>query len=275
MPSAVDFLTGDTTRGPSRSIWGDIEVLDAYDDPGRGCYIWDDFMSIPITPPTTEGNWGNYAAFTSTGGTMADGSTLGGAVAIGSDGDDEGASFRTVVAPFKIARGQQPFAFEARIKTSTIGDTKHNILLGLIENAAFSATVPITAAGAIADKNMVGFRRTEAANGGATIDAVYKADGVTAVTQVSGLTTLVADTYVKLGMRYFPQDRGGTGENYVLAFYVNGVRSATYKQIPSAAGTDFPNDVNLGLFMAVLNATGTTPGTSTIDWWRAWQGFQP
>ena len=43
------------------------------------------------------------------------------------------------------------------------------------------------------------------------------------------------------------------------------------KAIPSAAGTDFPNDVRLGWCVAVQNATGTTPGSTDLDWIRCAQ----
>lgn len=261
-----------TDRGRSGSLWKNFPIAAIQEDNAIGVFDGDEFMSIPKTPPTTEGNWGRYAAFTDTGGTMAQDTTeLGGAVAIGSDGDNEGASFRTVVTPFQIGQGKGVMCFECRILTSTIADTKHNVLVGLMEDTALTATIPITAAGAIGDKNLVGFRRTEAVSGGALIDFVYKANGVTAVTVQAGIATLVASTYVKLGFRFEPS--GDKAGNYALSSYVNGTRQTTVKLIPSAAGTDFPNDISLGFFFAVLNATGTTPGTSSMDWWYAGQLF--
>lgn len=270
----IDLPVGlSTSRGPSPSIWGDCPWLELVEDPTKGFVFFDDFLSTPKTPPTTEGNYGQYAAFTSTGGTMVDGATIGGALTIASDGDDEGASLRTLITPFRISRSYGDLWFEARLKSSTITDAKHNILIGLMQDVALTATMPITAAGALADTNFVGFQRPESAKagagtGGATLNVLYKADGVTAVTVASDVATLVADTYVKLGMRYYPRrDKRG---DYVLVFFVNGVPVAQ-KIIPSAAGTDFPNDINLGPVFAVLNSTGTTPGNSTIDWWRVAQ----
>ena len=270
--------TDDTNRTWSPNIWEDCPWLDLVEGNVAGVYFFDDFESFPKTPPTTEGNWGRYAAFSDTGGTMTAGTGQGGELAIGSDGDNEGASLRTLAVPYKIIRTAKKFWFEARVKSSTIADTKHGFFLGLLENVALTATLPIAAAGTLSDNNFVGFHRLE--GDGDQIDTVYKADGVTQVTvQADALTTaLVADTYVKLGMVFEPavdpsvHDVGLTSlGKYNLSFYANGVRLSTRKQIPSAAGTDFPNDVGLGLVFAVLNATGTTPGTSTIDWWRAAQ----
>lgn len=266
----------------SGSIWKDcpVEALRDKMQTGPAGFLWEkSFTSIPITPPTTEGNWGEMAAFSDTGGTMtADTTEVGGGVAIGSDGDNEGASMRTVIVPAKIILTGGDFWFEARILTSTITDAKHNIFLGLMENVALTATVPITAAGALADKNLVGFHRPETARtvagtGGAIMNAVYKSDGVTAVTVQTDAVALVAATYTNLGLRFVPKRNIGKGAGY-LYWYQDGAIVAS-KLIPSAAGTDFPNDINLGFVFAVLNATASTPGTSTIKHVRMAQLLTP
>lgn len=248
----------------SGSIWGDcpVESLRDQQQTGPQGFLWERrFDSIPITPPTTEGNWGNMTFFSSTGGTAtADTTEVGGGVAIGSDGDNEGASMRTVIAPVKINLSNGDFWLEFRMLTSTIADTKHGIFAGLTANTAFSATVPIAADGTLADINLVGFHRLEA--DGDAMDAVYKADGVTQVTVQADALTLVAATYVNLGLKFVSQRNIGRGAGY-LYWYKNGEVVAS-KLIPSAAGTDFPNDVMLGFAFAVLNATASTPGTSTI-----------
>lgn len=266
MDAVVRFAGADTSRKPSDTVWKQCPWDAIFNGKLDGTIFYDDFASYPITPPTTEGNWGQYPAFTDTGGTMAPPSTIGigGELAIGSDGDNEGASLRTF--PWlRISRTYGQFWFEARVKTSTIADTKHGIFLGLLENTALTATVPIAAAGTLADKNLVGFHRLE--GDGDYFDTVYKADGVTQVTVQADAALLVADTYTKLGMHYTPS--GDKDGQWVLSFYQDGTRLTTSKVIPSAAGTDFPNDISLGLVFAVLNATASSPGTSTIDWWRA------
>ena len=269
MAAGVGTYGGTNTASQwSGTIWGDCpdEMLRERNPQERAGWLWEkNFTSIPITPPTTEGNWGEMAAFTDTGGTMtADTTEVGGGVAIGSDGDNEGASMRTVIVPAKIILTGGDFWFEARFLTSTIADTKHNIFLGLFENTAFSATVPIQASGAMADKNFVGFQRTETATKGALMSALYKADGVTAGT-FADVVTLVAATYTNLGMKFVPKRQyggSGAGAGY-FTWYQDGVQVAKYL-VTSTAGNPFPNDINLGFAFAVLNATATTPGTSTI-----------
>ena len=260
--SQTGGLSSANDRRPSPSIWADCPALEIASGIRDGIHIFDDFGNGPQVAAGAEADYAGYRGFADTGGSLADGGEWGGTLVASSDGDNEGAGIRTGVAPFQIDIGQGKFWFEARVKTSTITDNKHGIILGLMESTAITATVPITAAGAIADVNMVGFHRLE--TDGDYFDTVYKANGVTQVTVKSDAVLLVADTYVKLGMVFDPSTN-------VLKFYVNGVPLADSKTIPAADGTDFPNDVRLGMVFHVLNATATTPGSSEIDWWRAAQ----
>jgi hypothetical protein len=204
---------------------------------------------------------------------------VGGGVTIGSDGDNEGGSFHELGAPWQLSRSTSDLWFEVMFSTSTVADTTHNVFTGLAATTAFSATVPITATGTIADTGVVGFfrpetARTTAGTGGAIMNTVYKAAGVTAVTVQSDACTLAANTLTKLGIRYkganVDKDVQGAASNakYLQSFYQDGRRLTGYKQMPTGAGTDFPNNVRLGFFFAVLNATGTAPGTCTLRWAR-------
>lgn len=251
-----------TDRIPSPSIWADCPAAEISRGLVDGVHIYDDFGNGPQVAAGAEADYGGYRGFASTGGSVADGGEWGGTLALSSDGDDEGAGLRSGCAPFQIDLNQGKFWFEARVKTSTIADTKHGIFLGLTESTAITATSPIAAAGTLADINFVGFHRLE--GDGDMFDTVYKANGVTQVTLQADAVTIVADTYVKLGMVFDPRTN-------VLTFYKNGVPLSTTKTIPAGDGTDFPNDVRLGLLISVLNATASTPGSTEIDWWRAAQ----
>ena len=255
--------TGDTTALPSQNLWGPV---DAAERPGMWMNVFEDFVNYDATEaaiPTTEDPFLGNFVFSSTGGLFTKVDAEGGVRTLGSDGDNEGSSVRSGTYPFKIIQNVGELVFECRCKSSTITDNKHGILLGLIEDVAFTAILPIAADGTIADKNLVGFHRLE--GDGDKFDTVYKADGVTAVTVQADAVTIAADTYVKLGMTF---NRGGDN---ILRFYANGLELTSNKFIPSAAGTDFPNDIRLGWFFAVLNATGTTPGDAQIDWIRVAQ----
>lgn len=256
-----------TDRGWSRGVWHDCPIQAIRDGELPGEIFEFDFNTLPKTPATAEGNFGLFSQFSDTGGTIT--ADADGGWALGSDGDNEGASIRARAVPFRISRSYKKLWFEAMVKTTTIADTKHGIFCGLIQDVALTATVPITAAGALADTNLVGFQRLE--GDGDFFDTVYKADGVTAVTVGTDAQAIVADTLVKLGMKFTPetdpiiQDPNFSSlGKFNLKFFGNGLPLSSYKQIPSAAGSDFPNDINMGFVFAVLNATASTPGTSTI-----------
>ncbi len=252
-------------RGRSPFLWANFPLEDIQRDNGKGWFDGDEFLAPTNIVAGAEAAFGDYLGFADTGGTVTEAAESGGVRVLGSDGDNEGASFRRRAQPFKIAQGQGDFAFECRVKFSTITDAKHGLFVGLMEAAALTATVPIAAAGTIADQNLVGFHRLE--GDGDQIDVIYKANGITQVTlQADALPTqyvLVADTWIKLGMRYFSSD-------YKLKFYANGLEIASYTLI-ATAGDPFPNDVQLGFVIALLNNTATLPGTASIDWWYAAQ----
>lgn len=254
-------LDADTGRGPSANIWGAAPVSQAGADPAYGIEVFEDFHLLPFTTlPTTEGAWGLYKVFSSSGGTFNAADEDGGVRTLGEVTDNEGVHFGMASFPFKIIRGGTKLLFEARVKRANITGT-HGFVVGLIDSRALTATVPITAAGALADMNFVGFHNLE--GDPSHVDTVYKADTVTAVTVQADAVTLVADTYVKLGMIWEPKTN-------LLTYLKDGVALATTKTVPAAAGTDFPNDVRLGFVIGALN--GATAALSvSIDWFRVFQ----
>lgn len=275
----TQYLGINTDRGPSPALWGDCPFDDILSDLNVGYGFSDDFMSYGKTVPTTEGTFGVYKAFTSTGGRLADTvGGLGGQLGIDSDGDDEGASIQCGSAPFRISNSDKALWFEARVKISSIANTKADMFVGLMELAALTATVPITATtgttgsgqAAMADQNLVGWLHPGGAitaNGGSTGSPIYKANGVTAVAVQAAPATFVADTFIKLGMKWEPKADGSAG---ILSFWVNGAKQTTTYTMATAAGTDFPNDVYLSPVFAILN-TAASVTTGTIDWWRCVQ----
>jgi hypothetical protein len=255
-------ITADTSRGPSQSLWGDCPVLEIMEGSRNGWGYHDDFDNLGTTPTiTTTIAYGKYQAFGSSGATLTDGDEIGGTLVFTEATDNEGVIIADRQLPFQISTAHGDLWFEARVKFSTIADTTAGAFIGLIDSATISATVPIAAAGTLADENFVGWHRLE--GDGDKMDFVYKADGVTQVTVEADAATLAADTYVKIGFRFNAKE----GKLY---HYVNGVPSQTTKTIPSAAGTDFPNDVRMGKICAMLLATGAS-FTMELDWWRCFQ----
>jgi len=176
----VGLRTINDDRGPSINLWADCPWSDIQDDPNKGQSFWDDFTLGSTVAAGAEAGTRLYKGFADTGGSVVDAAELGGALTFSSDGDNEGASLMSLATSFVLTQDGGDFWFEARIKKSTIADTKHGFFLGLANSLTLSATVPIAADGTIADENLVGFHNLEA--DGDTVDSIYKADGVTQVT---------------------------------------------------------------------------------------------
>lgn len=276
MATAVTYgpgnIAADTTRKPSSSIWHDCPIQEIRAGFVDGYMIEDDFMELPVTAVTTQATAGKYKASSSTG-TITSGAGLGGEVVLTTAGDNESSSIAYYSFPFKLNTSQKKFWFEARYKISTIATQSADVFLGLLETATISTTVPITATtgttgsgvSAISDNNMVGFFHSggNISGVGDNMSTVYNANGITKTALGSLEVTLVADTYQKLGMVFDPVD------NY-LYFFADGVQLTTRKLMTAALGTEFPDDVNLGLVFAQVGAASVST-LSTLDWWRAVQ----
>lgn len=263
----------DPGNGPSDSIWAQCPIQDIRNGLTNGTYLFDRFDKAPVlvTPTiTTEAVYGGgYKAFGSTGGTILStaGATtgLGGGLVLLTDGTDNDAlSLTQISLPFQTSRGVGSVWFEARLKIKTIAANAQGLFFGLIEQQTTSAIIPIVAAGTMADANFYGFFKNEAA---ATMNAQYKANGVAAVNIKASAHTFVADTFVKLGAYY--NDGAKT-----LRMYVNGLPVGSAYSMATGNGTDFPNDVPMGLCLAFINGSGASANdTCTLNWWAAAQVY--
>lgn len=253
-----------SARLPSPNIWGDCP-LEAIRNGGVDGFIFeDDFIRGFITPTiTTLIDVNEYSCFGSAGATLTFDDVSGGAIVLTEATDNESISISTEQHPFWLNSSKGDLWFEARIKTSTITTAEQAFLVGLMDTTAQSAVVPITATGTIADLNFVGFHKPEANT--TAFDASYRADGVAAVEVNADIGTLVADTYVKLGMKF-------TAVNNTLAFYVNNAKQTSTKELGAAAGTDFPDDIGLAPVLAMTLANSAAE-TMTMDWWRCVQRY--
>lgn len=263
---AIRAVSGSAAgAGLSPAIWDDCPLLAAKLDPFVGYGIEDNFMDVglagTITTIISDAGLGRYLIFGGASATATPLAGAGGGLALTLTDKDQGISITTKTNPFKITAGSGDLWFEARCKFSTVTTNEQGWLVGLTSVITQSATVPLTAASAIADVNFIGFHKPEANT--TAFDASYKADGVTAVEVNSDIGTLVAAGFVKLGMKY-------STANNELAFYVDGVKQTTTKTIPDGTGTDFPADVFMAPTFALMAATDDTE-YGAIDWWKCYQ----
>tara|TARA_R100000458_G_C8207791_1_gene196263 strand:- start:42 stop:824 length:783 start_codon:yes stop_codon:yes gene_type:complete len=252
MSSYVEYRDAtDTTASPSPIIWADCPVRE-FIEKGNGVHYFEDFVAGGAASATA----GSFGVFLDASATFTYADEVNGAGVLTEDGTaNEGNSLFGAPA-FKVSRDSGTLWFEARVKFDTAAADKQGWFVGLMDATATSEVIPLTAASALSDHNMVGFHKPE--ENSAAFDTSYKANGVTAVEVNSNVGALVADTYVKLGMKFDPKDN-------LLRFYINGEEQASTKEIPSAAGTDFPNDVAMKFVVAHL-LEAAEARTVTVDW---------
>jgi hypothetical protein len=256
--------SGDTTTGPSGKLFA---RFDAAERDGRVITQYDPFTKFRLdlndvfAPGATELYWCNGWKAVGTATTSLFGridSPAGGITLISDTADNDYLHMAQCITPFEISRTSQPLAFEARIKVAGIANTLSDFFVGLATGFKLTSAVPITAtAGDLATQDLVGFHR--AATDGDEINSVCcSADASHTVIQ-DGLATLVADTYVKLGMLWDP------AKDYDLRFFVNGIESATRHTVSATAGDTFPNNKRLGLIIA-MTAAAASAGLHTVQW---------
>lgn len=253
---------GDASPFPSVGLWHQVDAES--NRPGRWMEQFEDFVSNPTIPTiTTVIAWGTHEVFGGAASTLTKPDVEGGVLQLLTATDN-----LTVVAqagpseyPFKIIQGAGELIYETRVKRTDITSV-YGFLAGLTAYTAATTAVPLVNTGVIASVNFVGFQNLETTP--TLVGSIYRADGQALVNPQLSLVTLVADTYVKLGMTF---NRGGDN---AMRWYINGVEAATSFAVPTAAGTVFPNDVRLGWTMAQM-AGATASLSSAADWVRVAQ----
>lgn len=268
-----------TERGPSPALWGDCDWVSMREDPTRGVTEFQDFITGGlITAPTTHAalvglpisGFSSSASQISYDNAVYTTSTnAAGVISLAETTTRESTSIRSDVTPFRLSANFGKLWFEARIKISTVATNEMSFFVGLFEDETLTVDVPVIAAGAdthlVADKNMVGFKKPVADT--TTFDAMYRADGQSAVVVHDGLGTLAADTWIKLGFKFDPADANK------LYYYVDNERQSTAVTVPDNTGTTFPADVALGWVIGMSVGTAASDNTLKCDWIRIAQEF--
>ena len=251
----------DTTRGPSPIIWGDCPWLEIEAQAGSGSSgysFWDDFINAPdhlTNVAHGAAQVGKYQTFLSDGSAIGNVAQEGGAVFLNSSASNEAAILKCGGSAFNLATNSKKLWFEARVKFGTIANDQNGVFLGLYEDVAMTATVPLTATGTLAPEVAVGFYKFEEDGDG--LDLVH-CDGTTATTLKADATTLVADTYYKLGMVF---------EDDVITFFNDGT---AYADTLSVGATEYPAAATVNPVIAIQGEATEATGV-TLDWWRVAQ----
>ena len=266
--------TANTDRNASPQIWADCPRDSIRAGTVDGFYIDDDFAHGGlITSPTTEAALVgvNYNGFGSSGAAHTFGTGLGGELVMTEATDNEAIYTLTKTHPFQISSLLGTLWYEARVKISNVALDTMGFICGFWDDVATSVVVPLSTADPpimATTGNFVGFRVPEEDTG--VVQTCYDADdaGQTVDAEVvvqAAVHTMVADTYVKLGMKFDP----AAGK---LRYYINGVEQTSTVTVPNATGTTFPADAKLGLLAGHRNGDATpNSGITTIDWWKCYQ----
>lgn len=259
-------------RGPSPAIWADCPVLTYMVNPQEGFIFFDDFthsfnLAAGAGAAGQQGVWGYYADNDTEAEAVVQADDAKGELKIidGGGGADNNAMFIClgggaggyIVLSADTKKG---FWFEARIKAELITDAQNGIFCGFMEEGLLGSDTIIVDGGTLADKDYVGFHRLE--GNGDALDVVHNVDSDGGVTLSADAVTLVADTYVKVGMRLAPGSS-------TLRFYADGVELSDTVELDADS---FPDGEEL-VFYYGCKAGENADNSASIDWVRISQAY--
>jgi hypothetical protein len=255
-------LTADTDRMPSPFLWKDCPEDSLRTGACDGYVYWNDFLgdyslaanqSATVLPDGVVGWTGATAGTLSMSASDDPTGVL--RMLTTTDNEDTGIAIlggNNVVGQC-IFTSNKKLWFETRLKFNNITDSKFGVFVGFAEEALASTAAVVAADGTMADKDYVGFHRLEA--DGDKMDLVYNtASGSTSpVTHLADAVTLVADTYIKLGIYC---------DGTEVYFYVNGIKVGSELLL---AATDFPNGEEMAFYIA-QQAAHADDAYTYVDW---------
>lgn len=216
-----------------------------------------DFLDIPKVLTNTASFAGGWNTYLADGATIVDAGIANvNAATFASDAADESIAFAKMFGGVRITRNSgRCVYFETRVKLSSIATTTASAFFGLFDMLLPAAASHLSTAGAIPDRNYIGFYKAETTTMD-TLAFVYRNSGQTAATPLA-IHTLVADAFVKVGFAFDGKE--------TLSVFANGqeVVAARLGATPIAAVT-FPNDINLAPAFSLMTAATTT--TMTMNW---------
>jgi hypothetical protein len=251
----------------SDAVWADMPN-ELPLDPAVGVYACDTFTGFGLAATAKYvGQAGLYKSFED-GGSISQVATAVGRLAIVTGGSDNHESWLqscggTGVLGKISSSAPRKMWFEARVAVAQL--VTHDFFVGLAEEG-LAAGDTITDAGALADKDFLGFQVLEDAP--TKVDIIFRKAGQSVVEVLAEAHTLVADAFVNLGFVFDPV----AGNAQRIRFYVNGIRQGGYVTQSQITGATFPNGEELAFLIGGKNATGSAR-TFYCEGWRFAQMF--
>lgn len=278
---AKNFGSAITDRYLSPAVWDRFPIQDVIEDPSLGVFDFDDFHNFPLAgTQTTEIAHGRYKVFNTGAGKVSRVSAVnsveiqGGALEIALDTDNDSGAIADSY-PYlymdgaKATSGLLCAEFCYAQKSVATNMAAIMLLLAEVEGWTLATAVPFNAGDAITNgASGIGFRITE--DGLGSVDTVVT-DRATSFTAIqSGVATLTANTFTKLGIRY-DLDRPGANR---ISFFVNNVLQSTFYTATQLAATTNLKANALGRIVAACADSGGTAHSSYLKWWACGQ-LQP
>lgn len=273
------------TSGLSPRIWSKFATTMMTPEGSPGFFVGDDFalfgesVAVASNIACFVSQLGQYKAYIDTSAALAQLETAGtgGVIKFSIDATDNheinlcqggaGTAAATSVLG-ALNRDSNPAltCFETRFKVSSVADDVLSIFLGLMEENGGVHNGKVDDTGATIDNDFIGFE-TVHTNGGTTganasLNAVYKKDGATKQVSVTGIKTMVADTWYKAGFVYDPY----AAASQRISWYVDNAENSTYVTDTQMDASTFPDGEELG-FTAMAKSGSAAASNLQIDWW--------
>ena len=248
-----------TVQLPTEAIWKNFNLEELKNNPFAGSYFEADFKRDSDYPGNVFVD-ATYAA-SAAGKTAIEGIYSG----VSANGElilstttDNSAAEAMWNCPITISGGTK-WAFEARIKTSTITGDKSSFFIGLMLGQLLAGDLITDAGAAIQGEGSVGFLHLDADT--TEVDVIYDETGQTIVVHDNDIVTLEADTYITVGMYFDGTD---------IQVYLNGANTADPMLSTDIDDVDFPTAKVFNPVIATKGGHGDD-ALVTVDWIRVAQ----
>ena len=248
-----------TVQLPTEAIWENFDLETLKNNPFAGSYLDVDFKRQGDFPDQVFVD-ATYAA-TAAGKTVVEGiypgvSALGEMILFTTT--DNSAAEGMFNCPITISGGKK-WAFEARIKVSTITTAKSSFFIGLALGHSLSGNFFADGGATIQTEGSLGFLHLDADT--TEVDLIYDETGQSINVHDNDLATLVADTYITVGLYFDGTD---------IQTFLNGVSLAADILSTDIDDADFPTAKVFNPVVAVKGGHGDDALT-TVDWIRVAQ----
>lgn len=287
-------------------LWADCPWDEISKGQLGGQSFFDDFVmtgNVSMSGGAVAGSIGQWSCYGYTGAQVNDGQLEGGVAILSADGDQEGLALLSSTGSFRMVTTStlalnQKLWFECRIARSTVTTAKSEFFVGLMAPTLSSglpaAAQPITTTDdtLMTAGDFFGFHccSSTGTRGGMTEVAVAFCLASGTVNYPTNLTTLMASTgntvlaggtFVRLGFLFDPnaqfaritsptaRQTTGTVRQKLIRFFVNNIEAPTFltkDDVQNATATQAFPTAFMAPVVAHMNTTGSTPGTTSIDW---------